>query len=271
MTEQLVLLQHHLFLVASEKGGVGKSLLSLAVCDWLSLAGGPPSVIQIDRQRRLADALGGDVLTIASDPTAARVNPEIEVQRFSPLLERIEQAHSTSPVLIDVGAGECDRFATWASLVDLEEELLDWDIQCHIFLPFLAEAESIRQAAWTADRLHKTLPSASFYLVENRRDGMLSQKHAQSSAAEAAKNYLNPWLKKSSRLILPAIPAGSWRLFESANCRFIDVVDMNTAQTMTLTGLPRAESKIARGDVSQWLVSVFDQLDKTFTIKETQS
>lgn len=271
MTAQLDLPQHNLFLVASEKGGVGKSLLSLAVCDWLSLSGHQPSVIQIDRQRRLADALGGDVLTIASDPAAARVNPEIEVQRFSPLLERIEQAHSISPVLIDIGAGECDRFATWASLVDIAEELLDWDIQCHIFLPFLAEAESIRQAAWTAERLYKTLPGASFCLVENRRDGMLSQKHSQSSAAEAAKNFLDPWLKKSSKLILPPIPAGSWRFFESANCRFIDVVDMTTDQTMALTGLPRAESKIARGDVSQWLVSVFDQLDKTFTIKEARS
>ncbi|HDZ09195.1 hypothetical protein [Pseudohongiella sp.] len=271
MTAQLALPQHHLILAASEKGGVGKSLLSLGVCDWLSLAGNPPSVIQIDRQRRLADALGGDVLTIASDPAAARVNPEIEVQRFSPLLERIEQTHSTSPVLIDVGAGECDRFATWASLVDLEEDLLDWDIQCHILIPFLAEAESIRQAAWTAERLQKTLPSASFYLVENRRDGMLSQKNSQSSAAEAAKKYLNPWFKKSGRITLPAIPAGSWRSFESANCRFIDVVDMTTAETMALTGLPRAESKIARGDISQWLVSVFDQLDKTFTINEART
>jgi hypothetical protein len=271
MTAQLALPQHHLFLVASEKGGVGKSLLSLAVCDWLSLAGNPPSVIQIDRQRRLADALGGDVLTIASDPTAARVNPEIEVKRFSPLLERIEQAHPTSPVLVDVGAGEGDRFAAWAALVDLEEELSDWGIQGHIIMPFLVESESIRQVAWTAERFHKALPGASFYLVENRRDGMLSQKNSQSSAAEAAKKYLDPWLKRSGRIILPAIPAGSWRSFESANCRFVDVVDMTTTETMALTGLPRAESKIARGDISQWLVSVFDQLDKTFTINEART
>ena len=270
MTVQVAVPQHNLFLVASDKGGVGKSLLSVAVADWLSLAGTPPSVIQIDRQRRLAEALGGDVLTIASDPTAARTNPEMEVQRFSPLLERIEQAHPTYPVLVDVGAGEGDRFAAWAGLVDLEEDLSEWGIQCHIIVPFLAEAESIRQAGLTIERLQKALPGALLYLVENRRDGILSKQHTQSSAAEAAKIFLNPWSKKTTRVVLPAIPAGSWRTFESANCRFIEVVDMTTAETMEITGLPRAESKIARGDVSQWLISMLDQFDIIFTSKVPQ-
>ena len=39
--------------VANEKGGVGKSMLALAITDKLTIAGHSPVVIQIDRQKIL--------------------------------------------------------------------------------------------------------------------------------------------------------------------------------------------------------------------------
>ena len=73
--------------VANEKGGVGKSTLALAITDKLAIAGYSPVVIQIDRQKRLSAALGQDVITISSDPKAARSDPCNELPRFSPLLQ----------------------------------------------------------------------------------------------------------------------------------------------------------------------------------------
>lgn len=66
-----------------------------------------------------------------------------------------------------------------------------------------------------------------------------------------------------------AIPGGSWRYFEAAGSRFIDVVDLETPAAMQLSGLPRAEAKIARGDVAQWLVALFAELDRAFKTTET--
>lgn len=108
--------------VANEKGGVGKSTLALAITDKLAIAGYSPVVIQIDRQKRLSAALGEDVITVASDPKAARATSGKELARFSPALDAVTRADTAAPILIDIGAGEVGRFSEWAALVDLDEE-----------------------------------------------------------------------------------------------------------------------------------------------------
>jgi len=103
-----------LFVVANQKGGVGKSTFSLAVADKLTLDGREPVVIQIDNQQRLSRALGREIITIQSDPKATRFEAEQELRRFSPLLDAVQSAAGKSPILIDIGAGEVGRFAQWA-------------------------------------------------------------------------------------------------------------------------------------------------------------
>jgi len=254
----------HIFIVANEKGGVGKTTVALALADWLTLNGHPPCVIQIDRQDRLATALGDQVLTIASDPKASRLAPEEEMRRFNPLLDKIESAANKMPILVDIGAGEVGRFAAWVALVDLAEELNEWQLQCNLVVPFLAESEAIRQSDWSAERLKAVLPEAHLYLMENRRDGPVSSLHPSSPASCAFVDLLKKPCHRNGQapLVLPAISGNSWRSFEAANCRFIDVVDMTTDQVMSRTGLSRADAKISRGDVSQWLLTVFDEFDQ---------
>ena len=120
--------------VANDKGGAGKSTLALAITDKLTIAGHSPVVIQIDRQKRLSAALGRDVITISSDPKAARTDPGKELARFSPVLDAITRSVAAGPIVIDIGAGEVGRFSEWAALVDLDEELGEF-----------ALAEQIRQ------------------------------------------------------------------------------------------------------------------------------
>ncbi|MCA3581741.1 MAG: AAA family ATPase [Burkholderia sp.] len=255
--------------VANEKGGVGKSTLALAITDKLAIAGHSPVVIQIDRQKRLSAALGQSVITIASDPKAARTDPGKELARFSPVLDAVEQAATSAPIVIDVGAGEVGRFSEWAALVDLDEEFGEFGFHPVVFVPFTAEAEAIRQAHWTVERLTTAIPGAAIILAENQRDGCVADLHPASAAWQEWTDKLKPTAASNALIIMGAIPGGSWRYFEAAGSRFIDVVDLETLAAMQLSGLPRAEAKIARGDVAQWLVALFDEFDRVLMIRET--
>jgi len=248
-------------IVANEKGGVGKSTLALAITDRLTITTHSPVVIQIDRQQRLSTALGQNVVTIASDPKAARTDPAKELARFSPVLDAVEQAQTNTPIIIDIGAGEVGRFCEWAALVDLEEELGEFGFRPVAFVPFTAEAEAMRQANWTVERLMTSIPGTDVILAENRRDGRVSDLHPSSAAWQEWIDHLKPLTRSCPLIVMGAIPGGSWRHFEAAGARFIDVVDLNTQTAMQMSGLPRAEAKIARGDVAQWLVAVFGELD----------
>ncbi|MBN9149777.1 MULTISPECIES: AAA family ATPase [unclassified Nitrobacter] len=260
--------RHPAIIVANEKGGVGKSTLALAIADKLVIAGHSPVVIQIDRQKRLSAALGQSVITVASDPKAARIDPGKELARFSPVLDAAERAAASAPIVIDIGAGEVGRFSEWAALVDLDEELGEFGFDPVVFVPFTAEAEAIRQAHWTIERLTTAIPRAEIILAENQRDGRIADLHPASAAWQEWTDKLKPAAERHIHIIMGAIPGGSWRYFEAAGSRFIDVVDLETQAAMRLSGLPRAEAKIARGDVAQWLVALFDELDRVLKTRE---
>ena len=255
-------------IIANEKGGVGKSTLALAITDRLTVAAYSPVVVQIDRQQRLSAALGRNVITIASDPKAARTDPAKELARFSPVLDAIERADAAAPIVIDVGAGEVGRFCEWAELVDLDDEFGEFGFRPVVFVPFTAEAEAMRQAHWTVERLTTAIPGANIILAENQRDGRIADLHPSSAAWQEWTDKLKPIADRNALIMMGAIPGGSWRYFEAAGSRFIGVIDLDTPTAMQLSGLPRAEAKIARGDVAQWLVAVFAELDRVLKMTE---
>ncbi|MET3889338.1 hypothetical protein ABIE41_000414 [Bosea sp. OAE506] len=253
----------HLTIVANEKGGQGKSLAALAIADHAYLHNYPLGVAQVDVQQRLAHALGRNVMTIAPVAKDARRDPAAEARSFTPLYTLIEKAAGRgASVLIDTGANQAFRFAHWAGLVDLAEDLAHWKITTTLIVPYVAEAEGMRQAAQTATLLLDRIPQAELVLVENERDGSFDQLHPASDAANVHLTMLTPLKERATVLRMPAIEAGSWRPFEAARCRLVQVAQMPVEKVMSLTGLPRPEAKIARGDVAGWAATVFEELDR---------
>lgn len=253
-----------LFIVnANEKGGQGKSFCSLAIKDYATLCGVPLGVAQIDSQDRLAKALAHKVLTIEAVTGSARRDPAAETRSFTPLYDFLQRAARTGAgVLLDTGANQAHRFANWAGLVELQDDLDAWGVETIVIIPFVAEAEGIRQAAHTASLLLEVLPRAQLVLVENARDGGFSGLHPASDTAIAYHECIEPLTSQAKVLAMPAVEAGSWRLFEAANARLIHVAGMPVEKVMTLTGLPRPEAKIARGDVAGWAGAFFLELDR---------
>lgn len=252
-----------LVIVANEKGGQGKTLVSLLTTDHAFLHDAPLAVAQIDSQRRLARTIGRNVLTIAAVPVEVRRDPTADARAFTPLYALLERVGGRGAnCLLDIGANQVGRFANWAGLVELAEDLEEWNFETTIMVPFTAEGEGIRQAAETVAMLLPRLPQARLVLIQNERDGEFANLHDSSDAAAIYRASIEPLLDRATLLRLPAIAAGSWRPFEAGHCRLVDVPMMPVRKIMALTGLPRPESKISRGDVAGWTAFAFGEFDR---------
>ena len=250
-------------IIGNDKGGQGKSLLGLSIADHAQLSGAHLGVAQIDDQVRLGKALGRKVLTINAIPDKSRRDPSAETSAFTPLHAFLQRAaRSGASVMVDVGANQGPRLAFWSGLVDLQEDLSNWGFQTVLMVPYVAEAEGIRQAGHTASLIRTRLPDAELVLIENERDGRFNEMSPESDAAAAYGSIIEPLKPVATVLTMPAVPAGAWRRFEASNCRLITVSGMSSSKVMALTGLPLPEAKIARGDVAGWDGAFFEELDR---------
>ena len=204
-------------------------------------------------------ALGQEITTIRVDAKLARRDPAAAARAYTPIYEAVEKIGAGGPsVLVDVGANEGAGLAQWLGLVDLAGDLEEWGVPMLAVIPFVAESEAIRQAGHTARLLLDRLPLARLVLVENERDGTIAGLHPASDAVATFAREVAP-LKRIGRTIrMPLIEAGSWRPFEAAGCRLIDVAAMPVDRVVQVTGLPRAEAKIVRGDVAAFFAEMLD-------------
>lgn len=244
-------------MVANYVGGQGKTLLMTAIVDLHWLHDRPMVVVQIDDQERLARTIGQDVVTVDTQTIrASRSNPAAGVQAFRPLMAALGQATTDNAAAgIDVGATQITGVVVFASLSDLDGELREMGFEGYAFVPAVAAPEAISQAKRTIEMLAPTLPTLRPVLVENRRDGAFDTLSADSEAYRALRHLreTHPGLPE---IVMPAIEAGSWRHFEPHFCRPIAVASMDVSEVMRLTGLPKAEAKIAKGDVAAWVADM---------------
>lgn len=256
--------------VASGKGGIGKSLLSLAIADLFDLNTQPLQLFQIDDQQRLEKAVGKSVTSLDINTLKrARRDPTAITKVFDPLYAGIEALSGTgNTLLLDVGATQIGNLIDYAGLVDLEEDLQLFGLGGYVFIPAVAEPESLRQAARAIRQFQETLPSLTPIFVENLRDGHLSELSTASQAGQIFAGELAPLLRDISTVTMPLIEAGSWRAFEQNHCRLIDVGTMDVPDVMALTRLSRPEAKLARGDVLAFFAQMEDELGRVLPFGE---
>lgn len=258
------------FIVASGKGGIGKSLLALAIADLFELNNRLLRLFQLDDQQRLEKAVGTSVTSLDINTLKrARRDPTVITKVFDPLYAGIESLRtSDDTILLDVGATQVGNLIDYAGLIDLEEDLLLFGLQGLVFIPAVAEPESIRQAARAIRQFQETLPSLTPVFVENLRDGHLDELSTASQAGQIFASDLEPLLHGIHRITMPLIEAGSWRAFEQNHCRLIDVGTMSIKEIMAMTGLTRPEAKLARGDVLAFFATMEEELEQVLPLGE---
>ena len=250
-------------IITQDKGGDGKSLLGHALSERVRIAGVPLGVVEVDTQGKSLSILGPHVVSIATDAKMARRDPSVALRALTPLYDTLETMAKTSGLtVVEFGANEASRGALWAGMVDLQEDLSTLGVEVFVITPFTAQAESMRRGAKSASSFLEVLPHARLVLIENQRDGAVSDLHPASDAAEAYRTSIMPLAKNAVTLRMPMIEAGSWRPFEARGARLVDAVTMPIDEIMKVTGLPRPEAKMIRGDVAAWCSEMFSEFDK---------
>jgi hypothetical protein len=255
-------------IVTQDKGGDGKSLVAHALSERARVAGLAVGIVEVDTQGKSLSVLGPQVVSIATDAKVARRDPGAALRALTPLYDTLEAiAKDGGLSVVEFGANEASRGALWAGMVDLGEDLAALGVEVFVITPFTAQAESMRRGAKSALSFLEVLPNAHLVLIENQRDGAVSDLHPASDAAEAYRTSHLPLSKKAINLRMPMIEAGSWRPFEALGVRLVDAVTMPVEEIMKVTGLPRPEAKMIRGDVAAWCGEMFAEFDKLITFE----
>ncbi len=260
----------HILVVASGKGGIGKSLLSLAMADLFDLNEQPLQLFQLDDQQRLEKAVGQNVTSLdIKTLKLSRRDPTAITKVFDPLYASIEALPgSDNTLLLDVGATQIGNLIDYAGLIDLEEDLQLFGLSGYVLIPAVAEPESLRQACRAIRQFQETLPSLTPVFVENLRDGKLKDLSSASQAGKIFTEELYPLIRDLDKITMPLIEAGSWRAFEQNHCRLISVGTMTIPEIMDMTDLTRPESKLARGDVLAFFAQMEEELGKLLHFDE---
>ena len=242
------------------KGGVGKSLYSLAYLDVCDLNGIDVDVMQLDDQSRLEKAIKRQVVSLnLRTAKQTRIDPMVLTKTFAPMHEMITNMNSSGRSLhLDVGATQQHSLFDYSALIGLDEDLVEFGVQGIIFVLVTADTEAILQAARSLETARTVLPSLNTVIVLNERDGAFNDLPLNSDAHEAFITLLSPMFAMTPTVRMPKIPAGSWQCFERQCMRLLDVVAMDTQSVINETGLSRPEAKLARGDVQ----AVFDVLEQ---------
>ncbi len=251
-------------IVLSGKGGVGKSLFSLAYLDLCELNGVAVDIMQLDDQSRLERAVKRPVVSLdMRTAKRARQDPTALTKTFSPLYKSLESMNTTARSLhLDVGATQQLPLFDYAALVALDEDLREFGITGIAFVVATSDPQSIEQAARSLDGLSTVLPSLQPILVLNERDGSFDQLPIASDALRIYTDLLEPKLAMVPTVRMPLITAGSWQWFERKSLRLLEVVAMDTPSVIAATGLSRPEAKLARGDVQ----AAFDVLEEGLAV-----
>ncbi|MDY8111084.1 hypothetical protein U0C82_18330 [Fulvimarina sp. 2208YS6-2-32] len=246
----------------SQESAVGKTTLMTLIADVLTLEKSPYAGFQADDKPRLAAMLGARVTDLKVDADLLIEQPSLLRTTYSPLYTACSDAKKTgTTVLLDAGAREVENIANFFSDVDLDEDLVRWNLTTKFFVPVQADPESIAGAAMTWERMQKVVPHAQLILVENLHDrGQIDRLKAQSPARMMYDKILAPLVVNAPRIIMPALVVDFWQPFEESGTRFLKVMALEAEDGASQFSMSVGDFKIARGNVTKFFGAMHPQI-----------
>lgn len=161
-------------IVGSDKGGVGKSMISLVMTLVFDNAGYPLRVIEVDNQRKLTSVLGPDRLdlSLAAAPDLQEVSRSRHAAEsfFNPVY--LEWAKGDS--VTDLGANVTTSLMAWFRQCEISELAAEDLIDFRFVAAASPDEQAIRSAVSAIREARATLgPTAEYFVVLNDLSGAL--------------------------------------------------------------------------------------------------
>lgn len=159
-------------IIGSDKGGVGKSMISLVMALVFDNAGYPLRVVEIDNQRKLTSVLGADRidLSLAAAPDLLEVsrNRHAAESFFNPVY--LEWAKGDS--VTDLGANVTTSLMAWFRQCEIGELAAEDMIDFRFVACASPDEQAIKSAVSALEEARGTLgPTAEYFVVLNDLSG----------------------------------------------------------------------------------------------------
>ncbi len=236
-----------------DKGGVRKTQTLAAYGAYLMESANRVVGYQSDNQTKLEASLGIHVQTLRMPSVDdLRQDDLADATILSPLTDRLLEG-ADEVVLFDVGGNLVSRVLDVMISIDLDVALQEIGMPVLVFVPTTTDAETMRIAKGTVQRIQIAMPSALIVPVicEDGGDAVRASKF-MTEAVGGSMVLRHPRLMPRALEAVNRSTASPWQM-----------ADMAPADLQRAVKLPPTLARAIRGDLSVWkshLAEAFDTL-----------
>lgn len=254
-------------IICSNKGGVGKTMVSLLLSLLYAKAQYPLTIIEIDNEKKLSSMLPNGTDVISIDATQ---NIEVIIEdRFASEthFNQVYNGWQNSDSLTDLGANMTTALFNWFSYCEIGEMAAEDNIEFRVVACASPDDQALKSAIDAIDTAHRALGnSAEYFVILN-----------QTSDGAGFKPYdLNPSfleLKKreangSIRLI--EIPYCSSRLNEFGRAMKLNPIQIieRLDEVVERAGLDQVAARVHKKKLMTWLNNAAEALGPLQIVEE---
>jgi hypothetical protein len=252
-------------LVGSDKGGVGKSMVSLVMALVFDKAGIPLTVVEIDNQRKLSTVLGaGRVnLSLAAGPELREtVRNRHAAESF---YNDVYAAWSKGASVTDLGANVTTSLLAWYRQCDIAELAAEDNVSFRFVACASPDDQALRSALAAVKDASETLgPNAECYVVLNDLFGLKGFQ-----PYEVNESYVElKRLAASNKVRLIEVPFCESLLLEHGKAIGLNPLQViqRFEEVSKAAGLDQISSRVHKKKMVKWLMDIQSALEPLLVV-----